>query len=331
MEIIERIDHWGKVTPDHAAFISGGRTLSYGELRRRSDALAAHLAGSLPEEAAVVVLGHKEPELLVAYLGAIKSGRAYVPVDTAMPAQRIERIVAASGAPLVLTPEKVALLSDGDAPAPPWRMSTDDHYYIMFTSGSTGNRKRGADYLLVPTRKELSAVDSWGSTSFVEEPEVIFWNVVPYSFDVSLMDTYPAALVTWRDGDQRPRKALIANPRQLYEHLAASAVSTWVSTPSFAQMCLVEPTFNEGMLPQLKRFLFCGETLCRKSRWQLRGAIHGSGGVEHVRPDRGDGGDDLGPNHARDYQSILSAADRYAMPGSRVLVTVEQQDELPAG
>ena len=98
MEIIERIDHWGRTTPDHPAFISGGRTLTYGELCRRSDALAAHLAGSLPEKAPVVVLGHKEPELLIAYLGVIKSGRAYVPVDTAVPPQRIERIAAASGA-----------------------------------------------------------------------------------------------------------------------------------------------------------------------------------------------------------------------------------------
>ncbi len=85
VEIIERIDHWGKTTPDHPAYMSGGRTLTYGELCRGSDALAAHLARSLPEKAPVIVLGHKEPELIIAYLGVIKSGRAYVPVDTAVP------------------------------------------------------------------------------------------------------------------------------------------------------------------------------------------------------------------------------------------------------
>src|SRR5262245_2810105 len=132
MKIIERIDQWGRTTPDRPAHKSGGRTLTYGELCRRSDSLAAHLAGSLPEKAPVVVLGHKEPELLIAYLGAIKSGRAYVPVDTVVPAQRIERIAAASGAPMILTPEKVAELSGGSEPAPPWRLEEDDHYYIMF-------------------------------------------------------------------------------------------------------------------------------------------------------------------------------------------------------
>ena len=133
MEIIERIDRWGKTTPDRPAYTSGGRTLTYGDLCRRSDVLAAHLACSLPEKAPVVVLGHKELELLIAYLGVIKSGRAYVPVDTAVPPQRIERITAASGAALVLSPAEITKLSDGREPAPPWRLGKDDHYYIMFT------------------------------------------------------------------------------------------------------------------------------------------------------------------------------------------------------
>src|SRR5260370_17625420 len=53
----------------------------------------------------------------------------------------------------------------------------------------------------------------------------------------------------------------IANPAQLYRALSRSQVTTWVSTPSFAQMCLVEKSFARAMLPRLNRFLFCGETL----------------------------------------------------------------------
>ena len=45
-----------------------------------------------------------------------------MPVDTAVPPQRIERIAAASGAALILTPEKVAELSAGREPAPPCRL-----------------------------------------------------------------------------------------------------------------------------------------------------------------------------------------------------------------
>jgi D-alanine--poly(phosphoribitol) ligase subunit 1 len=46
-------------------------------------------------------------------------------------------------------------------------------------------------------------------------------------------------------------------------------MTTWVSTPSFVQMCLIERTFGEAMLPLLRRFLFCGETLPRETVTQL--------------------------------------------------------------
>ena len=325
MKIIERIDHWGRTTPDRPAHISGGRTLTYGELCRRSDVLAAHLAGSLPEKAPVVVLGHKEPELLIAYLGVVKSGRAYVPVDTAVPPQRIERIAAASGAPVILSPEKVAELSSGREPAPPWRLGTDDHYYIMFTSGSTGEPKG------VPiTYGCLQNFLRWTLAEHAfEEGREVFLNVVPYSFDVSLMDTYPA-LVTGGTVTS-VTKAEIANPRQLYQLLAASALTTWVSTPSFAQMCLVEPTFNQGMLPRLRRFLFCGETLAPEVASQLLDRFPAA-----------EVWNTYGPTEATvattSIQITRAILDRYSplpigypMLGGRVVVMDEQRRELPAG
>jgi D-alanine--poly(phosphoribitol) ligase subunit 1 len=62
---------------------------------------------------------------------------------------------------------------------------------------------------------------------------------------------------------------LIENPKRLYHVLATSGVTTWVSTPSFAQMCLVEDKFAAAMLPRVRRFLFCGETLAPQTAAQL--------------------------------------------------------------
>jgi D-alanine--poly(phosphoribitol) ligase subunit 1 len=325
VEIIERIDHWGRTAPDHPAYKSGGRTLSYGELCQRSDALAAHLAGALPEKAPVVVLGHKEPELIIAYLGAIKSGRAYVPVDTAVPAQRIERIVAASGAALVLSPEKIALLSSQGAPAPLCRLGIDDHYYIMFTSGSTGEPKG------VPiTYGCLQSFLRWmlAEHAFRAGREV-FLNVVPYSFDVSLMDTYPA-LVTGGTV-QSVTKADVANPKQMYQLLAASELTAWVSTPSFAQMCLVEPTFNQGMLPLLRRFLFCGETLAPEIASQLLERFPAAEVWNTYGPTEAT----VATTSIRITREILERHSPlpigYPMLGSRVLVMDEHRRELPEG
>src|SRR5262249_46542071 len=43
--------------------------------------------------------------------------------------------------------------------------------------------------------------------------------------------------------------------------LRAAAITTWVSTPSFAGLCLAERRFDGSMLPGVRRFLFCGEVL----------------------------------------------------------------------
>jgi D-alanine--poly(phosphoribitol) ligase subunit 1 len=325
VEIIERIDHWGKMTPDQPAYKSGGRTLTYGELCARSDALAARLVETLPQKSPVVLLGHKEPELLIAFLGVVKSGRAYVPVDTVVPAQRVERIKDASGAHLILTPEKIAQLSSATGPAPPWRLEKDDHFYIMFTSGSTGEPKG------VPiTYGCLQNFIEWMLAEHAfDRGREVFLNVVPYSFDVSIMDTYPA-LVTGSTVTS-VTKVEIANPKQMYELLATSGLTTWVSTPSFAQLCLVEPTFNSGMLPCLGRFLFCGETLAPEIASQLLDRFPAAEVWNTYGPTEAT----VATTSLRITRPILEKYSPlpigYAMPGSRVVVMDDERRELLAG
>src|SRR5580693_7494510 len=108
MDLLARIDNWGVVAPERLAHVSEGQTLTYGELRAQSDVLAAWLENGLgTNRAPVAVMGHKEPEMLVAFLGAVKSGRPYVPIDSSIPSQRAERIIENSGAAVTLTPERV--------------------------------------------------------------------------------------------------------------------------------------------------------------------------------------------------------------------------------
>ncbi len=87
----------------------------------------------------------------------------------------------------------------------------------------------------------------------------VFLNQAPFSFDLSVMDLY-LSLATGGT-IYSITKAEIAEPKQLFLSLAGSNISVWVSTPSFAKLCLNEPTFAKDMLPGLRKFLFCGETL----------------------------------------------------------------------
>jgi len=264
MTLIERIDHWALVAPEATAHISDGRTLTYGELRRHSDALACYLTERLGKDGRpIAVLGHREPEMLIAFLGAVKSGRPYVPLDTAFPQQRIDKILETSRAALVLTPKDILQFSALQVRGPARGVQGDEPFYILFTSGSTGEPKG-----VIITLACLEHFITWMLTEhrFTQLGEV-FLNQAPFSFDLSVMDLY-CSLATGGTLFSISRDR-IANPKELYRALASSGVTTWVSTPSFAQMCLVEEKFGEAMLPRVRRFLFCGETLPPQTAAQL--------------------------------------------------------------
>ncbi len=264
MTLIERIDHWALVAPEATAHISDGRTLTYGELRRHSDALACYLTERLGKDGRpIAVLGHREPEMLIAFLGAVKSGRPYVPLDTAFPQQRIDKILETSRAALVLTPKDILQFSALQVRGPARGVQGDEPFYILFTSGSTGEPKG-----VIITLACLEHFITWmlAEHRFTQLGEV-FLNQAPFSFDLSVMDLY-CSLATGGTLFSISRDH-IANPKELYRALASSGVTTWVSTPSFAQMCLVEEKFGEAMLPRVRRFLFCGETLPPQTAAQL--------------------------------------------------------------
>ncbi len=290
MDLLGRIDRWGEIAPGRPAHRSGGRVLTYGELKARSNAVARYLAARLPgDRSPVAVLGHKEPEMLAAFLGAVKSGHPYIPLDVSLPPQRVERILAVAGVRVTLTPAEVARISvpaaepatgpatgtvagtlaaasvdaptGASAPAP---VGPDDPYYIIFTSGSTGEPKG-----VVITLGCLESFCRWmldeqrpGGPPLDEQRPgggEVFLNQAPFSFDLSVMDLY-LSLATGGTLFSISKDD-IEDPRRLFAALAASGVTIWVSTPSFVQMCLAEKTFAGPMLPHVRKFLFCGETL----------------------------------------------------------------------
>jgi D-alanine--poly(phosphoribitol) ligase subunit 1 len=325
MNLIERIDHWAEVYPEAIAHISGDRTLAYGELCRRSDALACYLTERFGDDRGpIVVLGHREPEMLIAFLGAVKSGRPYVPIDTALPQQRVDKILATSRAALMLTPKDIVQFSALELRGAARCVQRDDPFYILFTSGSTGEPKG-----VIITLACLEHFVTWmlAEQRFVELGE-IFLNQAPFSFDLSVMDLY-CSLATGGTLFSISRD-LVANPKKLYRALADSGVTTWVSTPSFAQMCLAEEKFGEAMLPRTRRFLFCGETLAPQNVarllerfpeaqiWNTYGPTEATVATTSVRIDR----------TILERYSPLPVG--HAMPGTDVFVVNEDREVLPA-
>ena len=260
--LLERIRSVASEHGTRIAHTGGGEPMTYRELWARAGRLAALLRQGSSAAGPVVVRGHKEPAMLVGFLGSVLAGRAYVPLDSSLPEARVGRIIHTAAPVAVLTASEILTQTEGweDAVEVPLPAATDsDPFYIIFTSGSTGDPKG-----VVITHGNLAAFVDWmlDEQTLVRGAEV-FLNQAPFSFDLSVMDLYLSlatggTLVSLTKDD-------IANPRELYAKLRSSGITAWVSTPSFAQMCLVERSFNAEMLPALRRFLFCGETLAHKT------------------------------------------------------------------
>lgn len=280
MKLLEQIDQWAASHPNQPAFVWRDQQLTYGQLKTYSDALAHWIASEYNDDTPIMVYGHMQPEMVVCFLACVKAGHAYIPVDMSIPQERIVRIAENSGAKLMLAPAGVSVpdlpvrtadMSElknifstyqNQAPASELAVQGEDNFYIIYTSGSTGNPK-GVQI----THDCLSSFVNWMTEDFKLQTGQVFLNQAPFSFDLSVMDLYPS-LVTggtlWAID-----KDMIAKPKELFASLAQSGIEVWTSTPSFAEMCLMEPSFSEGMLPSLRTFLFCGEVLSNDAARQL--------------------------------------------------------------
>ena len=179
--------------PAHKA--PNGLTTTYAELWEASDRIAAALAARTEKR-------HKSACMVAGFLGCLKSGHAFVPVDTEMPLTRLADILSQLGEALVVVAEdmpdalacalpesdvldaRTAVAAAGSPFVVPDRASWvtgDEAQYLIFTSGSTGRPKGievGAD--------NVARFMDWVRTfPVIREGGRVFLDQPPYSFDLS--------------------------------------------------------------------------------------------------------------------------------------------------
>jgi amino acid adenylation domain-containing protein len=237
--------------PDAVAVTCEGTQLSYRQLNGRASQLARYLreAGVRPEVPVGVCL-ERGPGQLVALLGVLKSGGAYVPVDPGAPAERTRHVVADTGMPLLLTAGRlqpalaglgaraVSLdrargeisrhsagdLADGAAPG--------QLAYVIYTSGSTGRPKGVAVERGVISGHTRAMIAEYG---LVPGDRVLQFS--QFSFDASLEQILPALAAGARLVLRGPE---IWSPRQLLDELRAQQVTVINLPPAYWQQAVRE-------------------------------------------------------------------------------------------
>lgn len=153
----KRFEIHAATTPDAIALSFGDLQLSYAELNRRANYLADRLRSSGAKRGKrVAICLERSPEMVIAVLGVLKSGAAYVPLDPAYPRARLGMMLADAAPVVLVTTQRAAsslpphaarpyfIDSDGDeqsSDAPDVQIAADDFAYVMYTSGSTGMPK----------------------------------------------------------------------------------------------------------------------------------------------------------------------------------------------
>ncbi|MGW0673586.1 amino acid adenylation domain-containing protein, partial [Streptomyces sp. NPDC002746] len=129
--------------PDAVALVCGGEELTYRQLDARANRFAhALIARGVGPEQIVAVALPRSVESVVAVLGVLKAGAAYLPVDPAYPAARIAYMLDDARPALVVDdPAQVTEVSAWPETDPSVALDARHPAYVIYTSGSTGRPK----------------------------------------------------------------------------------------------------------------------------------------------------------------------------------------------
>jgi len=262
-------------TPDRPALSHAGVHLTYREVDARANQLAHHLRlqGVKPDQLVAVALG-RSAELVIALLGVLKAGAAYLPVDPGHPVDRIRFTLEDAAAQHLVSDETIhtriappksvsaITLLDRDAAilaalpqtAPTIELTPDRLAYCIYTSGSTGQPK-GA---LIEHRQVVRLLCN-DRTSFDFGPADVWTLFHSCCFDFSVWEMYGALLFGGRLVIVPAEVA--REPARFADLLAAEGVTVLNQTPSAFHQLTQELTHRSHPPLALRTVIFGGEAL----------------------------------------------------------------------
>ncbi|HEV7979599.1 amino acid adenylation domain-containing protein, partial [Amycolatopsis sp.] len=255
--------------PGKTAVVFEDTALSYRDLDRRSSAVAAYLADrGIGRGDLVGVCLDRSADLVVALLGVLKSGAAYVPLDPIYPRDRISGMLEDAQVGLVLTQERLEPLAGsaipvcldrdwprieaaGYAEAAP--VTGDDLAYVIYTSGSTG-RPKGVRVTHHGLGNLLGSMAH--RPGFGEHDTMLA--VTTVCFDIAALELY-LPLITGGTVEVAPN-SVASDGEQLKRHLGRTRPSHLQATPATWRLLVAAGWTGDQWLT-----VFCGgEALSRE-------------------------------------------------------------------
>ncbi|AZQ36247.1 D-alanine--poly(phosphoribitol) ligase [Streptomyces cyaneochromogenes] len=280
--LYERFAASADAHPGLTALETGGRVLSYAELRRLAEHTAARVLGALggrrPER--VGVLANRSVAAYASYLAAQRLGAAAVPLGPEVAPARLTSIARAAGLDAVLAEPEAADHADFRCPVlpftadngdpvsdlPPYEPRPDAVAYIVFTSGSTGTPK-GVPVL----QRNVAAVLDHATDRYAIGPESRVSQTFDLTFDPTAWDMFTA----WSTGAALvvPARSDLVRPARF---IRENRVTHWFSVPSVITYARRLRDLEPDGMPGLRWTLFGGEPLTLEQAAAWRQAAPGS-------------------------------------------------------
>ncbi|MET8509208.1 amino acid adenylation domain-containing protein [Streptomyces sp. NPDC004787] len=149
--IPDLVDQWALTSPNAVALTDGNTQLSYSDLTRYSNQIAHYLASiGVQGGSRVGVQMPRSMDTVAVFLGILKAGCSYVPLDPSYPSERLRYITEDAGLSFTLTPHLLATAQECIASQPACatgvQVTDKNPAYVIYTSGSTG-RPKGVEIL----------------------------------------------------------------------------------------------------------------------------------------------------------------------------------------
>ena len=255
-------------TPEATAVVCEQDRLSYRELNARANQLAHYLKKlGVGPDVPVALFLERSLEMVIAILGVVKAGGAYLPIDPVYPKNRMAFMLEDANTPVLLTQSTLApqlaeykanvicldtdsTLLEREPDTNPTQVATPDNLvYVIYTSGSTGNPKGVPNVHKGVVNRLL-----WMQGAYQLDDTDRVLQKTPYSFDVSVWEFFwpvmtGACLVVARpEGHKDPNYLvnLINEQKITTMHFVPSMLHIFLDTPGIERCTSLRQVFCSG-------------------------------------------------------------------------------------
>ena len=250
--VLQLVEQRSQANPEAAAVTGGGRTLTYGELDRQANRLAHHLRKvGVGPECLVGVYMERSPASVIAALAAFKAGGAYLPLDPALPEERLAFMLADAKVTAVVSSTALSrrvptgpwVVVDSDERnsgssaqagcGPEVEISSGNLAYVIYTSGSTGQPK-GVEV----THGSLMNLVAWHVQAFSVNAADRATLQAAVGFDAAVWEVWP--YLASGASVAIPEETVRNQPEALRDWLVASGITiTFLPTAIAERMLLL--------------------------------------------------------------------------------------------